>query len=87
MKLLKAGIKKGACKNRGIKDKRKSLRFSSKEKTSGMGNVEMKVIVFNDFFFIYHPYSSDQVVNVINSKDKRKEQTREKLGGLTFTTG
>lgn len=39
------------------------------------------------FFFIYHPYSSDQVVNVINSEDKKKEQTREKLGRLTFTTG
>lgn len=39
------------------------------------------------FFSIYHPYSSDQVVNVINSKDKRKEQTREELGRLTFTTG
>lgn len=73
MKLLKAGIKE-ACKNRGIKDKRKSLCFSSEEKTSGMGNVEMKVIVFNDFFFIYHPYSSDQVVNAINSKDKGKSK-------------
>lgn len=51
MRLLKAGIKAKACKNRNIKDKRKSLYFSSKEKTGGVGNVEMKVIVFNDFLF------------------------------------
>lgn len=84
---LKIRYKKEECKNRGIKDKRKSLHFPSKEKSGGVGKVEMKVIVFNDFFFICHAYSSDQVVNVINSKDKRKEQTGEKLGRLTFTTG